>query len=115
MWNKIRVNVAVILTLFTTDALAREPIYEDDQVCDVETRVTVVNNANGTSEQSSVKMVKCNDNKIQRLFQVQSGMAPNCGEFTYYMKIGGRDVQRKGVSCQKLDGSWEIVNTAQLQ
>jgi hypothetical protein len=115
MWNRVRVNLTFILILLSADVLAREPIYDDDQVCDVETRVTVVNNANGTSEESSVKMVKCNDNKIQRLFQVQSGMAPNCGEFTYWMKIGGRDVQRKGVSCQKLDGSWEIVNTAQLQ
>jgi hypothetical protein len=105
----------VALTLVSTFVSAQELHgFDDDQICDVETRVTVVNNANGTQEESSVKLVKCNDNKIQRLFQVQSGMAPNCGEFTYYMKIGGRDVQRKGVSCQKLDGSWEIVNTTQL-
>jgi hypothetical protein len=55
--------------------------------------------------------VECTDDDIKRLFQVKSGMAPNCGEFKYWMKIGGRDVQRKGVSCQKPDGTWEIVNT----
>ena len=56
--------------------------------------------------------IECTDDDIKRLFQVKSGMAPNCGEFKYWMKIGGRDVQRKGVSCQKPDGTWEIVNTA---
>jgi hypothetical protein len=60
----------------------------------------------------SVTMVECTDDQIKKLFQVRSGMAPNCGEFTYWMKLGGRDVQRKGVSCQKPDGSWEIVNAA---
>jgi hypothetical protein len=56
--------------------------------------------------------VECTDDDIKRLFQVKSGMAPNCGEFNYWMLVGGYNVQRKGVSCQKLDGSWEIVNTA---
>lgn len=96
---------------FSSEVLAKDLDLEDDQICDIETTVYVVNNANGTQERSSVRQVKCNDNKIQRLFQVQSGMARNCGEFSYWTKIGGRDVQRTGVSCQKLDGSWEIVNT----
>lgn len=56
--------------------------------------------------------VECTDDQIKRLFEVKSGMAPNCGEFLYWMNLGGRDVQRKGISCQKPDGSWEIVSTA---
>ncbi len=56
--------------------------------------------------------VECTDDQIKRLFQVKSGMAPNCGEFTYWMQMGGKHVQRKGISCQKPDGSWEVVNTA---
>ena len=55
-------------------------------------------------------LVECTDDQIKKLFQVRSGMAPNCGEFTYWMNLGGRNVQRKGISCQKPDGSWEIVN-----
>lgn len=60
----------------------------------------------------SATLVECTDDQVKKLFQVRSGMAPNCGEFTYWMNLGGRDVQRKGISCQKPDGSWEIVNTA---
>lgn len=60
----------------------------------------------------SQTVIECTDDEVKRLFHVRSGMAPNCGVFTYWTKIGGRDVQRKGVSCQKPDGSWEVVNTA---
>lgn len=60
----------------------------------------------------SMTHIECTDDEIKRLFQVRSGMAPNCGTYTYWMKIGGRDVQRKGVSCQRPDGTWEVVNTA---
>jgi hypothetical protein len=55
--------------------------------------------------------VECTDDQIERLTSKRLGMSPNCGEFSYYMQIGGRNVQRKGISCQKPDGSWEIVNT----
>ena len=61
---------------------------------------------------NSKTTVECTDDQIKRLAVKRMGMAPNCGEYTYWMKIGGMDVQRKGISCQRLDGSWEIVNTA---
>ena len=112
MATSLKLTLGLTLGLIlVSNAAARELDQPDDQICDVETRVTVVQKVDGTQEESSVKYVRCNDNPTQRLFQMQSGMAKNCGEFTYWMKIGGRDVPRKGVSCQKLDGSWEIVNT----
>lgn len=60
---------------------------------------------------SSRTELECTDDQIKRLTAKRLGLAPNCGEFTYWMQIGGRDVQRKGISCQKLDGTWEVVNT----
>jgi len=84
------------------------------QMCDLKTETIVVRGNNGQiiSERTVQKMV-CNDNQIDRLFQSQSGMSNNCGTFTYQMNMGGNRVWRKGVSCQKPDGSWEIVNTSQ--
>lgn len=61
---------------------------------------------------NSQTTVECTDDQIKRLAEVRLGMAANCGEFVYYMRQGNYDVQRKGISCQKPDGSWEIVNTA---
>ena len=60
---------------------------------------------------NSETTLECTDDEVKRITTARLGMANNCGEFTYWMQIGGRDVQRKGISCQKLDGSWEIVNT----
>jgi hypothetical protein len=57
--------------------------------------------------------VECSDNEFNKITAKRLGLASNCGEFTYWMQIGGRDVQRKGISCQKPDGRWEVVNTSQ--
>ena len=64
------------------------------------------------SEVNSKTTLECTDDQIKRLAEVRLGMAANCGEFIYYMRPGSYDVERKGISCQKPDGSWEIVNTA---
>lgn len=65
---------------------------------------------NGQTVESAT-LVECTDDQIKRLTANRLGMASNCGEFTYWTRIGNRNVERKGISCQKLDGSWEIVNT----
>jgi len=82
-----------------------------EQYCDLTTKTVSVKKDGEVVNEKSIEVMECNDNRVKRLFQVQSGMAPNCGEFTYWMRQGGQDVQRKGVSCQKPNGSWEIVNT----
>jgi hypothetical protein len=64
---------------------------------------------------NSRTLVECTDDQIKRLVQVRTGMAPNCGEFLYWTQLGGRNVQRKGISCQKPDGNWEIINTSRYQ
>jgi hypothetical protein len=59
----------------------------------------------------SQTLVECTDDQIKRIAQKRLGSSPTCGEFTYWMQIGGNNVQRKGISCQKPDGSWEVINT----
>lgn len=67
---------------------------------------------NGSTVNSRTQ-VDCTDDQIQRLSANRLGMAKNCGQFTYWMRIGDKNVQRKGISCQKLDGTWEVVSTSQ--
>ena len=109
-------RVAIFLALLFIAGCSSTPHIppKTEQFCDLKTETVVVKGTNGEilSEESKEVMV-CNDNKIDRLFYSQSGMASNCGEFNYWTKRGNYDVQRKGVSCQKPDGSWEIVNTTQ--
>ena len=65
---------------------------------------------NGETVESQT-LVECTDDQIKRIPQHRLGMSPNCGEFTYTMQIGGQYVHRKAISCQKTDGSWEVINT----
>lgn len=64
-----------------------------------------------TGNVNSITVVECTDDQIKRIAEPRIGLAAHCGEFTYWMRIGGQNVQRKGISCQKPDGSWEVVNT----
>lgn len=105
------IPLSVIVAVLVGCSSAPKVKPQTEQFCDLKTKTVVVKNGDETLAENTVEVMECNDNRIKRLFQVQSGMAPNCGEFVYWMKQGGQDVQRKGVSCQKPNGSWEIVNT----
>jgi len=67
---------------------------------------------NGETVQSQT-LVKCTDSQVERVASRRLGLSPHCGEFTYWMNLGGQNVQRKGISCQKPDGTWEIINTSE--
>ena len=103
--NKI-VMLSLACLALSACSSAPKKVAEKPQYC--HTSQTILTK-NGEKVESQT-LVECTDDQIKKLFQVRSGMAPNCGEFTYWMNLGGRDVQRKGISCQKPDGSWEIVN-----
>ena len=105
------IRLALLITsayLLTACASTQQVVEaEKPQYCHTTEQIVVENG----KKVDSITTVECTDDSIKRLFQIKSGMAPNCGEYTYWMKIGGQDVQRRGVSCQKPDGTWEIVNT----
>jgi uncharacterized protein YceK len=106
LWVLI-VLMMVLVGVLSGCSSAPKAVAEKPQYCYTSQTIQTQNG----EKVSSNTTVECTDDQVKRLFQVRSGMAPNCGEFTYWMKLGGHDVQRKGISCQKPDGSWEIVNT----
>lgn len=105
-------RLALICTsaiLLTACASKQVPVVaEKPQYCNTSETILL---QNGDTVDSAT-VVECSDDPIEKAFYPKSGIAPNCGEFTYWMKLGGQDVQRRGVSCQKPDGTWEIINTA---
>jgi uncharacterized protein YceK len=100
--------LAGALVVLSGCSSAPKKVAQKPQYCYTSQTIKTQNGERVNSETT----LECTDDQIKKLFQVRSGMAPNCGEYTYWMQIGGRDVQRKGVSCQKPDGSWEIVNAS---
>ena len=105
------IRLALLITgaiLLTACASTQAPVIaEKPQYCHTSQEILVQNG----EKVDSATVVECTDDQIKRLATVRLGMAPNCGEFRYWTKIGGHSVQRKGISCQKTDGSWEIINT----
>jgi surface antigen len=93
-------------------SLSAQMLPDQEPLCDIEKKIVTIERNGQVVDQASESVVECTDNTIKRLFQVQSGMASNCGEFLYWTQIGGRNVQRKGISCQRPDGNWEVVNTS---
>jgi outer membrane murein-binding lipoprotein Lpp len=64
---------------------------------------------------NSRTQVECTDDQVKRLVKPRMGMADHCGTYTYNMTLGGRNVQRQGISCMVLNErgevvGWEIVN-----
>jgi hypothetical protein len=93
--------IALLTGCSSTKVVAQKPQY-------CHTSQTIVNKDG--ERVTSTTTVECTDDQIKRLFEVRSGMAPNCGVYSYWMQVGGNDVKRKGVSCQKPDGTWEVIN-----
>jgi hypothetical protein len=60
---------------------------------------------------NSTSVIECTDDQVKKLTRHRLGFTPSCGNFTYWTRKGGYDVQRQGLTCQKPDGSWEIVHT----
>jgi surface antigen len=54
--------------------------------------------------------MKCNDNKIDRIAIKQAGIAQNCGEYEYYITLGGKAVAQHGMACKRFDGHWEVLS-----
>jgi uncharacterized protein YceK len=107
MWVVIVLMVTVI-TFLSGCSSSPKVAANKPQYCYTSQTIKTQNGDTVNSETT----LECTDDQIKRLAVKRMGMSPNCGEFTYRMMIGGNYVQQKGVSCQKLDGSWEIVNTA---
>lgn len=104
----MKYTVLIAAVLMTVSGCSTTPkVEKTSQYCYTSQTIKTEN----SSVVNSQTVVECTDDQIKRLAEVRLGMAKNCGEFLYWTQVGGKNVQRKGISCQKPDGSWEIVNT----
>lgn len=103
MWTFI-IMIFLLLSL-TGCSSAPKIAAEKPQYCHTSQTIRTQNGENVNSE----TLVKCTDDQIERVTSKRLGMADNCGYFTSYMKVGGRDVPYRAISC--FDGrNWEIIN-----
>jgi hypothetical protein len=101
----------VIISLFVIIALltgcSSAPKQTAGQYCHTSQEIRLKDNERVSSE----TLVKCNDDPVERVVIKRAGIAQNCGEYTYWMTLNGKPVERKAISCQKWNGTWEIIPT----
>ena len=67
-------------------------------------------------ETSSSTKVECTDRpNLKNNMIVKTGIADSCRPHYYYVTVAGKQEQRRGFVCRKLDengehGGWEIIN-----
>jgi len=59
---------------------------------------------------SSDAKTTCSDDPVDHIPAVRLGLSDSCGWYIQQLKLGGRDVQKRMVSCQSPDGSWDMVD-----
>ena len=59
---------------------------------------------------SSDTTLQCTDRPGQQMSIQRAGIDKSCKEFWYDEYRNGIRYQQRGVRCEKLDGSWEILN-----
>jgi len=102
----MRIIAIMVAALMVGCSSAPKVSAKKPQYCHTSQTITTENKATVNSQ----TVVECTDDQIKRLTATRAGLSASCGEFTYWMQIGGNNVQRKGISCQRPDGSWEIVD-----
>jgi hypothetical protein len=56
--------------------------------------------------------VSCNDDPIERLPNKRAGISPSCFENPYqYTLPNGRTIRGMNYACQKKDGTWDIIDS----
>lgn len=68
-----------------------------------------INTKNGETVNSETTL-QCTDRPGQQVAIQRAGIDSGCEEFWYTETRNGRAVPMRGVRCERLDGSWEILN-----
>ena len=58
----------------------------------------------------SATVVQCTDRPGQQMQIARAGIDSKCEEFFYPERRWNTTVEVRGVRCEKLDGSWEVLN-----
>lgn len=105
----MRALLLLVITSLMTACASDAPRAKSEQFCDLKTETVSIRKNGEVVDEKTVEVLKCNDNKVERLFLAQSGLSKQCGEYKYFMQLNGQTRERLGYACQKFDGTWEIV------
>lgn len=101
-------SLAMTLTVALVAGCSSSPKTQHSQFC--HTSQTIITK-NGDKVESTTEL-KCSDDPVERMMEKRAGLAQNCGEYYQRYNLGGRIVNERVISCQRLDGSWFVLPIA---
>jgi len=93
------------LVLLTACSSGKDIVYQPPY-CYTDQSITLQDGENVSSETT----LECSDRPGQQTMIQRAGIDAGCEEFQYTEIIKGRRVLARGVRCEKLDGSWEVLD-----
>ena len=102
------VVVGAVLALSACSSHNQTPVMAQfqPQYCHTKSNYTL---DNGNTASSRID-VNCTDDPNDKHFLAYSGMAKKWREHYYNVWYHGKQQKQRGFVCQKLDGSWEVLN-----
>jgi hypothetical protein len=98
--------LAVTSVLFVLTGCASNEVNYAPQYCYTDQTIVKQNDTNV----SSSTVVQCTDRPGQQMQIARAGIDSKCEEFFYPERRWNKTIQVRGVRCEKLDGSWEVLN-----
>lgn len=109
MWVFIILMYVCLACLTGCSSAPRKQVNE--QFCDLRSQTDVsYDNAGRIINQRTKDVMVCSDNQIEKVAIKKAGIAQNCGEYVYYVTIGGNMVEQRGIACKKFNGAWEVIS-----
>lgn len=109
MWLLILVMMLAIFFLSGCSSAPRKQ--PNEQFCDLRSQTDVSYDKDGQIiNQRTKDVMVCSDNQIEKVAIRKAGIAQNCGEYIYYIQLGGNMVEQRGIACKKFNGAWEVIN-----
>lgn len=87
------------------------PIRTSEQFCDLRSETVVVKGDFGQiKDEKTVEVMKCSDNRFDRIYQTKIGVAKYCGESPIRRYRNGQIIESTAYACLKPDGTWEVID-----
>jgi hypothetical protein len=97
--------ITIVSAIALTGCASNDIVYQS-QYC--YTDQTIVKQ--GDSVVNSATVLQCTDRPGQQTAIQRAGIDSKCEEFWYPERRWNTTVNVRGVRCEKLDGSWEVLN-----
>ena len=101
----------ICLTAGLSACSSNPPIKTSEQFCDLRSETVVVKGDFGqVKDEKTVEVMKCSDNRFDRIYQTKIGVAKFCGESPIRRYKNGQIIESTAYACLKPDGTWEVID-----